>query len=109
VSETGANRVLRFVQRADGAFYPSVFKQLSGRRGPTGIACSPDGGVFVAHAEFSECSKTGVVLRLDAEGNEVARFEVDGADLSGLALSPDGSFLVVCESAHGSVIRVDLP
>jgi len=57
VCETLKNRVLRVVIHSSGVYHTSVFHQFSGRLGPTAIAVSPSGHLYVARYDFTECSK----------------------------------------------------
>eukprot|EP00919_Chromeraceae_sp_WS-2016_P068156 GHVR01161430.1.p1 GENE.GHVR01161430.1~~GHVR01161430.1.p1 ORF type:complete len:238 (+),score=22.93 GHVR01161430.1:24-737(+) len=52
VAETFRNRILRLVQNPPGVFVTSVFCQLSGRMGPTALACAASGELFVAHYDL---------------------------------------------------------
>lgn len=65
VAETGLNRVLRIACHASGAYYTSVFHQFSGRFGPTALAMSPEGKLYVARYDFTECSKHGLISILN--------------------------------------------
>ena len=61
VAETLANRILRVVIHSSGVYYTSVFHQFSGRLGPTAIAVSPQGRLFVARFDYSEANKNGLI------------------------------------------------
>ena len=61
VAETLNNRVLRVVLHSSGVYHTSVFHQFSGRLGPTAIAISPDGKIYVARFDFAETSQNGVI------------------------------------------------
>ena len=65
VSETGLNRVLRIVAHSSGVYHTSVFHQFSGRFGPSALAMSPDGKLYVARFDFTECSKNGLITVLN--------------------------------------------
>jgi sugar lactone lactonase YvrE len=68
VAETGLNRILRIVCHPSGVYHTSVFHQFSGRFGPTALAMSPDGKLYVARFDFTECSKNGLISVLTSEG-----------------------------------------
>ena len=68
VSETGMNRVLRIVCHSSGVYHTSVFHQFAGRFGPTALAMHPDGKLYVARFDFTECSKHGLISILNSEG-----------------------------------------
>jgi sugar lactone lactonase YvrE len=110
VCETMANRVLRLVQRPAGVYTVSVFHQFAGRLGPVAIAhdASRPGTLYVARFEFRGVSPTGVVAVLDAEGRVVREHVIPGPEVTGVAVSPDGSFLYVTEASTGSVYRIRL-
>lgn len=48
------NRLLRFTQRPANIFHASVFHQFSGGLGPSGVAVSKNGTIFVSHFDFAE-------------------------------------------------------
>ena len=68
VAETGMNRILRIVCHSSGVYHTSVFHQFSGRYGPTALAMHPDGRLFVARFEFTECAKHGLISILNQDG-----------------------------------------
>jgi len=61
VAETGLNRILRIVCHTSGVYHTSVYHQFSGRFGPTALAMHPDGKLYVARFDFTECSKNGLI------------------------------------------------
>ncbi|EFC39073.1 predicted protein [Naegleria gruberi] len=67
VAETMKNRILRFTH-INGAFYCSVFQQLSGGFGPTGICVDDEGNIYVAMYEFKQVSTEGRILVLSEAG-----------------------------------------
>lgn len=108
VAETAANRVLRFTQKPPGVYHCSVFHQLSGRFGPTALAVSSSGDVFVAHFDFAENAENGRVLVIDADGEVSAIMSVPGPEITGLRLTPDQRYLLVTERSSCSVYRQPL-
>lgn len=56
VSETGKNRLLRFVQAPIGVYYYSVFHQFSGGFGPIDITVSDQDILYVARYQFKKYS-----------------------------------------------------
>eukprot|EP00966_Prymnesium_polylepis_P005808 132430-Prymnesium_polylepis.1 len=97
VTEMMTNRLLRLVQRA-GAFHCSVFYQFSGRMGPSGVACDPSSGtLYVTQYDIKEASLTGLISVLSADGKLLREIETPAAELTGVALSPDGSAIFVTE------------
>lgn len=52
VAETLNNRVLRVVIHSSGVYHTSVFYQFSGRLGPTALAVSPNGTLYVARFDY---------------------------------------------------------
>lgn len=109
VAEAAENRVLRFVQRA-GAWHCAVFHTFAGRLGPACVVVDADRGglVYVARPEAPELAERGIVSVLSPEGVLLREFEVPGPEVSGLALTPDGSHLCVCEATGNTVWRVRL-
>ena len=65
MAETGLNRVLRIVCHSSGVYHTSVFHQFSGRFGPTALAMSQDGKLYVARFDFTESSKHGLITVLN--------------------------------------------
>ena len=68
VAETGRNRILRIVAHSSGVYHTSVYYQFSGRFGPTALAVSPDGKLYVARFDFAECNKNGLISVINQEG-----------------------------------------
>lgn len=105
VAETAMNRVLRFSQHPPGVFHCSVFYQLSGRFGPTALAVSNSGEIFVAHFDFADNAESGKILVLDPEGEVTAILSVPGPEITGLCLNPDQRYLFIAEKSTTSVYR----
>ena len=59
VAETMRNRVLRVSQNPPGVHHLSVFYQFSGRLGPTAMAISENGFLYVAWFDFRDNSGKG--------------------------------------------------
>jgi sugar lactone lactonase YvrE len=68
VSETNMNRILRIVCHSSGVYHTTVFHQFSGRLGPTALAMSPSGLLYVARFDFTEASKHGLITVLNDQG-----------------------------------------
>ena len=103
VAEMMTNRLLRLVQRA-GVFHCSVFHQFSGRMGPSGIACCPTTGtLYVSHYDFASTGSKGLVSVLSADGKLTREIEAPAAELTGIALSPEGNAIFVTEASTSSV------
>jgi DNA-binding beta-propeller fold protein YncE len=62
---------MRVVIHSSGVYYSSVFITFAGRLGPTAIAVSPSGKLYVARYDFSECSKNGVISIVNGETGTV--------------------------------------
>jgi sugar lactone lactonase YvrE len=110
VCETLANRLLRFVQKPQGVFHMSVFHQFSGKLGPVAVACDHQRGglLYVARFDFDHCAEEGCVTVLSPEGAHIRDIAIGGAEVSGLAISPNGDFLLVSDSANSTLTRVSL-
>mmetsp|Transcript_18345 Transcript_18345/g.42965 ORF Transcript_18345/g.42965 Transcript_18345/m.42965 type:complete len:288 (+) Transcript_18345:93-956(+) len=111
VCEMMANRLLRFAQRPAGVFHPSVFVQFSGRMGPSAVVCDHARGglLYVARYDLSDCATDGVVSVVDTDGKVVKEVSVPGAEVSGLAIGPEGDVLFVSEASTNTVYRIPLP
>merc|ERR1712166_451339 len=113
VCETMANRVLRFAQSPPGSFHMSVFHQMSGRLGPTAIACHPDtGNLYVAHSDFSGVvGGGGEIAVLSSTGTRLRGISIPAAEITGLAIEKSGDSgvikLVVTEAGEGNVYCVE--
>lgn len=71
VAEMCHNRILKVVLHENGTYHTSVFKQFSGRFGPTALAVNHDGLIYVARFDFAQVSDHGVITIL----NEKAEIE----------------------------------
>lgn len=70
VAETAKNRILKVVFNDTGKYHSSVFKQLTGRFGPTALARDPESNLlYAARFDFAEVSTDGVISIYDLEGN----------------------------------------
>jgi len=112
VSETMANRLLRFAQSPSGVYHMSVFCQFSGRLGPTALACDPKtGNLYVARFDFSSVAKEGMITVLSPDAKELRNIAVPAAEVTGIAIdsarSAEGPLtLVVTEASTGALYRV---
>ena len=108
VSETGLNRVLRIVCHSSGVYHTSVFHQFSGRFGPTALAMSPDGKLFVARFDFTECSKNGLISVLNSEGVIEEELQVSECpEITGLYFSKmQEDILYATESSTNSLLKI---
>lgn len=68
VSETCNNRVLKVVLHENGTYHTSVFKQFSGRFGPTAIAVDHNGLIYIARFDFAHITDQGVITVLNEKG-----------------------------------------
>jgi len=104
VAETMKNRILRFVH-VNGAFYCSVFHQLSGSVGPMALTCDEEGNIYVGMFEFKDMSNEGRILILQPNG--ILRKEIiveNVTEITGLAYKRGSLF--ICEGS--SVYQYEL-
>lgn len=108
VSETGMNRILRIVCHSSGVYHTSVFHQFSGRFGPTALAMHPDGRLFVARFDFTECSKHGLITILSADGSVEEEMQInDCPEITGLFFSKQQEeILYATESSTNSLLKI---
>lgn len=110
VAETGMNRILRIVCHSSGVYHTSVFHQFSGRFGPTALAMHPDGRLFVARFDFTECSKHGVISIINPEGQVEEELQVsDCPEITGLFFSRmQEDILYATESSTNSLLKIQV-
>mmetsp|Transcript_40965 Transcript_40965/g.112608 ORF Transcript_40965/g.112608 Transcript_40965/m.112608 type:complete len:285 (-) Transcript_40965:83-937(-) len=108
VAETAMNRILRLSQHPPGVFHCSVFFQLSGRFGPTAIAVSHTGELFVAHFDFAENTDNGRIVVIDAGGEITGYINVQGPEITGLCFTPDQRYLLIAEKSTMALYRHQL-
>lgn len=110
VAETLNNRVLRVTIHSSGVYHTSVFHQFSGRLGPTALACSPSGQLYVARYDFTECSKNGMICVLDESGAVEEELLVnDCAEITGLYFSKvQDDILYATESSTNSLLKIQV-
>jgi sugar lactone lactonase YvrE len=88
VSETLNNRILRVVLHSSGVYHTSVFHQFSGRLGPTALAFSPDGKLYVARFDFNEVNPNGLISVMSTDGELLEDLSVsDSSEITGLFFS----------------------
>lgn len=110
VSETNMNRVLRIVCHSSGVYHTSVFHQFAGRLGPTALAMSPKGHLYVARYDFSECNKNGMISILNDNGELESNLLVaDCPELTGLYFSKvQEDILYATESTTNSLLKIQV-
>ncbi len=109
VAETMANRVLRFAQQPRGVWHCSVWRQFTGRMGPTALSVCEDGTLLVGLSDFSSVANaSGVIAVLDATTAETVReLPVPGSGVSGVALGDTAIY--VTDRASGDLYRASEP
>ena len=108
VAETLMNRVMRVVLHSSGVYHTSVFHQFSGRLGPTAIAVSPQGQIYVARFDFQEASQHGMISILSDSGElEEDLIVHDCSELTGLFFSKvQDDILYATESSTNSLLKI---
>ena len=111
VSETMANRVLRFAQSPPGVFHMSVFCQFSGLLGPTALACdTKTGNLYVARYDFKACADEGMIVVLSPKGEELRTLSVPAPEVTGIVIENSGETgevsLLVTEATTGALYRI---
>jgi sugar lactone lactonase YvrE len=110
VAETLANRILRIVIHSSGVYHTSVFHQFSGRLGPTALAVSSSGQIYVARYDFSEVSKNGIISVLSETGDLDEELLVnDCSEITGLFFSKvQDDILYATESSTNSLLKIQV-
>lgn len=110
VAETGLNRILRIVCHSSGVYHTSVFHQFSGRFGPTALAMSPDGKLYAARFDFTECSKNGLISVLNSDGVVEEDLQVSECpEITGLFFSKmQEDILYATESSTNSLLKIQV-
>jgi len=108
VAETLQNRILRVAIRPSGVYQTSVFHQFTGHLGPTALAVSPKGKLFVALYDFSECEKNGSIMVLSEKGEvEEELIVADCSEITGLFFSKvQRDILYATESSTKSLLKI---
>ena len=111
LAETLKNRILRIAHKPAGVPHVSVFYQFSGRLGPTALAMSENNLLYVAHFDYSEYSKNGLVAVINMEGHLVNSFTLPNApEITGLYVSRHKpNLLYITESSTGCCYRLVIP
>jgi sugar lactone lactonase YvrE len=79
VCETARNRILKVVFNENGTYHSSVFKQLSGRFGPTAVTRNPTNNyIYVARFEFESVSSEGLISVYDQDGESMGDINLPG-------------------------------
>lgn len=110
VAETLKNRIMRVVLHSSGVYHTSVFHQFSGRLGPTALAVSPSGQLYVARFDFAEVSKNGVISILTETGEHEEDLTVqDCSEINGLYFSKvQDDILYATESSTNSLLKIQV-
>jgi len=112
VAEKMQNRLLRLVQRPAGVYHCSVFHQLSGGLGPSGIARDPQGNLYVTRYDFAPAeegvTKPGTISKISPEGKLLEEIATPAPELTGICISPEQDALFVTEASTNVVYRIPL-
>ena len=110
VAETLANRIIRIVIHSSGVYHTSVFHQFSGRLGPTALAVSSSGQIYVARYDFSEVCKNGIISVLSETGELDEELLVnDCSEITGLFFSKvQDDILYATESSTNSLLKIQV-
>lgn len=84
---------------------PQARPALTGNRAPSEIVFSPDG----KNAYVTEAAEGTIAVVKSGSYEVTAHLPTGGAQPAGLAVTPDGGMLLVCNSYSGSVSLVQLP
>jgi len=107
VAEMMTNRVLRFFQQPEGVYHGSVFYQMSGGVGPTGLVCDRQGSLYVACYDTRDSANDGKVLVVSPSGSLLTTIIVSsGPEISGIAISDN--LLYITEKSTGSIYQASL-
>ena len=111
VAETNLNRVLRISQNPPGVHHISVFYQFASRLGPSAIAVSENGFIYVANYEFSDYSSHGLISILGPDGSLLNTFTVPNApEITSLQFSKiKSNVLYITETTNSTCYRVMIP
>jgi sugar lactone lactonase YvrE len=111
VAEMNLNRVLRIAQNPPGVHHLSVFYQFTSRFGPSAVAVSENGFIYVANYDFSEYSKNGLISILSPEGTFVNSFAVPSApEITSLQFSKvKSNILYITEATNNTCYKVSIP
>ena len=111
VSETYMNRILRVFCHSSGVYHTSVFKQFSGRLGPTALATHPvTGHLYVARYDFAECTRNGIITVLNESGEVEQEMVVNECpEITGLYFSKfQEEILYATESSTNSLLKIQV-
>ena len=109
VAETFRNRILRISIRERPSV--SVFKHFQGRLGPTALAVSDSGNLYVARYDFHEYASDGLVSVLNSDGQSLGSFSVpDAPEITDLTFSSeDRSMVYISEFSRKMSFRATVP
>jgi len=91
-------------------YHTSVFYQFAGRFGPTALATSPDGKLYVARYDFTESSKNGLISVLNSDGVVEEELQVSECpEITGLYFSKmQEDILYATESSTNSLLKIQV-
>lgn len=102
VAESRTRRVYRYVLGTPGSYTAkSLFVELSGGRGPDGMAFDAEGNLYIAHAG------KGCIAVVNAAGEIVDELDAGGQIPTNVAFGgPDNADLFITEAETGSVYKM---
>ena len=106
VSETCANRIIRFVKSSSGVYHASVFFQFAGKYGPTALAMNHNDLLYVARYDF--IGPDGLINVISPNGDLVQEITVPGCPvITGLSFSKSNpDLLYVTEITHNTMMKL---
>jgi len=108
VCEMLKNRIIRFVEIANGIFIYSVFFRFNGAVGPTGIDVDFEGNVYICRYEHKGLSTSGIISIVSPNGELISEISSLAPELSGLCCDRSSNTLYITELSTTSVIQVHI-
>lgn len=106
-----ANRVLRLTDFEGEGLQMSTFYQFNGRLGPTALAMSENGLLYVARYDFASCTTNGLISVINMDGEMVNEVTLPNApEITGICFSsqnPDEFY--VTENSTSMCYRMRTP
>ena len=90
------NRILRFIQKPRGVFHVTVFHQYQGGFGPSAIACTSTGDLYVARSDPVSVLKESTISVIGEDGKEKNSLKIQASDIRSLIFDAQENYLYAC-------------
>lgn len=89
----------------------SIFHRFSGKFGPSAVAVSSSGHLFIARFEFEHLASEGTIITMNPDGEVLSEITCPaGPEITGMSFSmKNPNILYVTEGSKNVCLKVSMP